>query len=258
MIIKTQKYYYCILERTCNTKLRKLIYIYNFSVFLQAKKRDTKVVLAARRTQDSVTFSVASTSIETKETEEDDVQQIQPPDNVGSSGSRQKSFEDCCTEISMKRLVDGSSQTEHQPILVDASCQVNLGDNELALTIKLQTTQQELEKKLDELKVEKVKNKELLDKLVELKFNINAAEAKLLKVNLDQESFVSNDKKTKYFTGLCHHKLLFILHEIIAPHLSSHFNTRLCTFKQLLLTLMKLRLNLPFEYLAYRFALFNL
>lgn len=71
---------------------------------------------------------------------------------------------------------------------------------------------------------------------------------------LDEESFKNNDTKTKYFTGLTNSKLLFLIHKTVSLYLTKHHNSALPTFQQLLLTLMKLRLNLPFKYLSYRFG----
>lgn len=250
-----------------------------FNISPQAKKRDTKLVLT-KRTQDSETLLTASTTAKARLVEEVEKSGTQGNFPTQDIAEHQESLEDNGLPDTLQHLViDETAEVFSR----DSSCQVDLLDNRVAaLTITLRRIQDELEKRLKELvaernknkeleeklvnleqefkkklvefEAEKVKNKKLYEKLVELEFRVNAAEKKLLKVNLDYESFVGNDAKTKYFTGFCNHKLFFILHETIAPHLSSHPNTRLSTFKQLLLTLMKLRLNLPFEYLARRFA----
>lgn len=67
----------------------------------------------------------------------------------------------------------------------------------------------------------------------------------------DKDSFVNDDNKTKFFTGLNSYKILFIIHETLEPHLSQGTSV-LTTFQQLILTLMKLRLNASFRDLSYR------
>lgn len=80
---------------------------------------------------------------------------------------------------------------------------------------------------------------------------------KLTKLDLDEDSFRGDDKKTRYFTGLTNFKMLKALDKIVSPHLSKS-SASLPSFKQLLLTLMKLRLDLPFQYLSYRWCFFSL
>lgn len=79
-------------------------------------------------------------------------------------------------------------------------------------------------------------------------------QSKLHKIDMTEDCFKGDDIKTSYFTGLPKADMLFIIHDSISLHLSSHPNTCLSTFSQLLLTFMKLRLNLPFKYLSYRFG----
>ncbi|XP_051158517.1 uncharacterized protein LOC127279901 [Leptopilina boulardi] len=76
---------------------------------------------------------------------------------------------------------------------------------------------------------------------------------RLRKFGLHEEAFKENDTRTKYLTGLENSKILFLIHETIAPYLPMN-NTKLSTFQQLVLTLMKLRLNLDFKYLADRYS----
>lgn len=82
--------------------------------------------------------------------------------------------------------------------------------------------------------------------------------AQMATLNLDESSFQGDDKKTKYFTGLSNFKLLQALHKLVSPYLSKNSKpSSLPTFKQLLLMLMKLRLDLPFQYLSYRLCFFS-
>lgn len=78
-------------------------------------------------------------------------------------------------------------------------------------------------------------------------------ERKLKKLEITEESFKNDDNKTLYHTGLPKNEMLFILFEKIKPYLPVHPNKVLSPFQQFILTLMKLRLNLPFKYLSYQF-----
>ncbi|XP_044761286.1 uncharacterized protein LOC123318667 [Coccinella septempunctata] len=81
---------------------------------------------------------------------------------------------------------------------------------------------------------------------------IYSMESKLSKCELTEESFHNDDSKTLYFTGFPKSEMLFTIFQYICPNLSH--KSHLSPFQQLLLTLMKLRLNLPFKYLSYRFS----
>lgn len=80
-------------------------------------------------------------------------------------------------------------------------------------------------------------------------------EKKVILMSFDKEAFIDNDPKTRYFTGLPNSKMLFELYEILAPDL---YNTRykkttkLSPFQQLMITFMKLKMNLDYTYLAYK------
>ncbi|XP_051156348.1 uncharacterized protein LOC127278593 [Leptopilina boulardi] len=77
-------------------------------------------------------------------------------------------------------------------------------------------------------------------------------QSKLDVLLLTEAAFKDNDLKTKFFTGLDTSKILFAIHKSIEPYLLSN-NAKLSTFQQLILTLMKLRLNLDFKYMATRY-----
>ncbi|KAL7300297.1 hypothetical protein TKK_0006927 [Trichogramma kaykai] len=63
-----------------------------------------------------------------------------------------------------------------------------------------------------------------------------------------------NDQKTLYYTGLPNAQTLFAIHETVKSYLMPlKRSCALTTFQQLVLTLIKLRLNLSFTDLAYRF-----
>lgn len=70
---------------------------------------------------------------------------------------------------------------------------------------------------------------------------------------LNQETFKGNDMKTSYFTGFPTAHLLFLVFSTLEPHLPQHHNSALSKFHQFLLTMMRLRLNLPYKYLSFVF-----
>lgn len=79
--------------------------------------------------------------------------------------------------------------------------------------------------------------------------------AKISAMELNKEGFKGNENKVNFYTGLpTYALLLFVLHEI-APFLNVTATSSLNKFQQLLLTMMKLRLNLKFVDLGYRFRI---
>lgn len=69
---------------------------------------------------------------------------------------------------------------------------------------------------------------------------------------LNEASFENDDCKVLYYTGLSTWELLQKLFTYVKPHLKQH--SSLSPFQQLLVTLMRLRLNLSGMDLGYRFA----
>ena len=83
--------------------------------------------------------------------------------------------------------------------------------------------------------------KEVIEKLVQK-----------VKESLFDEAYFENDnKKVLYYTGLSTWKLFQKLFLYVKPHLKLH--SSLTPFQQLLVTLMRLRLNLSGQDLGYRF-----
>ena len=68
-------------------------------------------------------------------------------------------------------------------------------------------------------------------------------------VKWDQESFKNNDEKVLFFTGLPNWQLLMILFGLLSPFLPE--KNSMNKFKTMMLTLMRLRINLSNRFLAY-------
>ena len=77
-------------------------------------------------------------------------------------------------------------------------------------------------------------------------------EQQLQEYKLNEASFENDNNKVLYYTGLTTWELLQKLFIYIKPHLKQH--SSLSPFQQLLVTLLRLRLNLSGIDLGYRFA----
>ena len=75
----------------------------------------------------------------------------------------------------------------------------------------------------------------------------------LLTSDLSQSGFEGNDEKTQFYTGFPTFSMLMQLFTLIAPHVVSTSTNALCQFQEYLLVLIRLRLNVPLQDLAYRF-----
>ena len=74
-------------------------------------------------------------------------------------------------------------------------------------------------------------------------------------LELDEESFKNDDSKVRYYTGLPCFATLITIFNFVAPYISVTGRTTLPKFKEFLMILMKLRLNLYDQDLAYRFRI---
>lgn len=71
---------------------------------------------------------------------------------------------------------------------------------------------------------------------------------------LDENSFRDNDEKVRFYTGLTNWSILHTLYTYVQPYLHEGSRTFLSPFQQMMLTLMRLRLSLSGQDLAYRFG----
>lgn len=76
----------------------------------------------------------------------------------------------------------------------------------------------------------------------------------LLSVKFNELGFKDNNEKVKYFTGLPNFLVLMTVFDFVKEYLPKpRGKTDLGQFERLIMTLMRLKLNLPVQYLAYRF-----
>lgn len=73
-------------------------------------------------------------------------------------------------------------------------------------------------------------------------------------MTFNQNYFENSDKNTLYYTGLPTYHHLQCLYELIEPSIPFTHTSSLNKFQQLILVLMKLRLNLAFFDLGNRFS----
>ena len=103
---------------------------------------------------------------------------------------------------------------------------------------KLQKSQEQIEK-------------DCRDKVADLEMIIDKLEQKVNDLSLNERAFRDNNEKVLYYTGLSNWNLLKVLFDYVEAHLKK--NSVLTPFQQLLLCLMKLRLGLSGQDIAYRF-----
>ena len=88
--------------------------------------------------------------------------------------------------------------------------------------------------------------------------NANLSENSTLKEklnasSLDQSAFANNDDKVLFYTGLPSWQILLCLNNFVLPFLSHSKQCALNPLQQLVLTLMRLRLDLSGKDLGFRF-----
>lgn len=93
------------------------------------------------------------------------------------------------------------------------------------------------EAKVNALKRENMKLKESLEKM-----------------SLTEASFKNDPEKVQFYTGLPNYFVFETVMWLLVPHMKGDKNAKLSKFQQLLLTLMRLRLDLRNQDLAYRFG----
>uniref|UniRef100_A0A3B5A6I6 Uncharacterized LOC103371902 n=1 Tax=Stegastes partitus TaxID=144197 RepID=A0A3B5A6I6_9TELE len=92
------------------------------------------------------------------------------------------------------------------------------------------------------------------DILKALKKENQALRESVDRMSLSENSLRNDAEKVKFYTGLPNYFVLETVMWLLAPHMDGMKNVKLSKFQQLLLTLMRLRLDLRNQDLAYRFG----
>lgn len=95
------------------------------------------------------------------------------------------------------------------------------------------------------------RKKELAEKRLELL----ELRAKVSLTGLSKEEFAKSEAKTKFYTGLPNFLVLSQVFNLCEPWISQTNRSALTKFEQLILALMRLKLNLSLQDLAYRFGI---
>ena len=69
------------------------------------------------------------------------------------------------------------------------------------------------------------------------------------------EVFANSDEKTKFYIGLPDLVMLIHVFRLVPPYIKSSSTCSLSKFQQFILVLMRMRLNVPLQDLAYRFCI---
>ena len=83
---------------------------------------------------------------------------------------------------------------------------------------------------------------------------LNQLKLQLLNVQISEQTFLENDDKTKFYTGIANFVLLTNVFNLVAKHIKHTSTNVLPPFLEFIITLMKIELNCPFQDLAYRFG----
>ncbi len=114
-----------------------------------------------------------------------------------------------------------------------------------------------VEKSFDDMIKLQKENEELKKENIALKKTVSELQSALLECSMKEESFKDNDKKVVFYTGLSTWSLLMTLFMYVKPYLSVGGNSTLSPFQQLIVTLIRLRLNLQIQDIGYRFNVHN-
>ena len=100
----------------------------------------------------------------------------------------------------------------------------------------------------------KREHNELLEKYKALENSNKKVEQKLDTLTFSQASLRDDDMKVKYYTGLAKFAVLMAIFNFLSPSMESGNRSVLSLFQQFMIVLMKFRLNLGDQDLAFRFG----
>ncbi len=160
-----------------------------------------------------------------------------------------------------KRLANvHTAQAESKPVEVGESPQSSssyLSWNKASLVAEIERLQKENAGMQEQRNADKDANEKQISALqldnMSLREEIQQLKISLAVLSFDQSTLEKDDNKVSFLTGLPCYKLLMKVLALAEPFIQSHHNRKLSNFQELLMVLMRLRLNLSEQYLAYRF-----
>lgn len=91
-----------------------------------------------------------------------------------------------------------------------------------------------------------------------LQHDLASAHSRLAKaVPGDRNVFRSNPDMVLFYTGLPNYAVLEAVYSLVEPHVRHTLRNRLNKFQEMVVFLMRLRLNLPLQDLAYRYLIWG-
>ena len=112
-----------------------------------------------------------------------------------------------------------------------------------------------MQSSLESLKADISSLSQLEAENAKLKENAKLLQEKVKSLALDQDAFRDNDEKVRYYTGVTKWTILLVLFQYVEASIVSQGHSVISPFQQLILTLMRLRLSLSGQDLAYRFGI---
>ncbi|CAB4045800.1 Hypothetical predicted protein [Paramuricea clavata] len=82
-----------------------------------------------------------------------------------------------------------------------------------------------------------------------------ATKKQLCSTQLNEDAFLNDNEKTKFYTGLPNFTILMHVFNLLTPYIKSGTRTSLSKFQQFILVLMRTRLDALLQDLAYRFSI---
>ena len=142
--------------------------------------------------------------------------------------------------MARKRLTCENDQTGSEENMEEDQC----NENQCCVAVQTDLGTQDIQKLQSDLDDMKEENAQLHSVIKDLKHQV-------MELTLDEAALKGNNEKVLFLTGLSCWELLHTLFIYVKPFMKSR--SLLTPFQQLLVTLMRLRLNLSGQDLAYRF-----
>ncbi len=146
-----------------------------------------------------------------------------------------------------KRDIDGAEallrlNAKRCPQLNEQSASESIPDNAQTLDMSVQT-----ELTMEDIHILEIDAVNSLEKICHLKDEV-------AKLSFNEEDLKNDEKKTLFYTGLPNFETLMAVFFLVEKYISHTATSKLSKWKQFLIVLMKLRLDLGIQDLGYRFG----